>query len=144
MMIHHMPKKLAVICITLFVFLLPNVTDGKVLPRYRGVAPQTRSSGVVISPRLRSDRQAILLYVGNVASTSSVVYTLTYETNGKQEGAYGSIDSSAGNAVTRELLFGTCSNGVCRYHQNLANMKLEVTAEYLNGKRVTRRYRVRI
>ncbi len=116
----------------------------KVLPRFQGKAAPARGGGLVVSPKLRADRKAVLLYLGNLGQATSVVYTLTYETNGKQEGAYGNADSSSGNAVTRELLFGTCSAGVCRYHEGLANMKLEVTAELANGKKLTRRYRIRI
>ena len=126
-----------------FVFSVASV-EAKVLPRFSGKSTQVRSSSVVVSPRLRGDRKALLLYIGNLNQATSVVYTLIYETNGKQEGVYGSVDSSTGNAVTKGLEFGTCSSGVCRYHEGLSNMKLEVVIELTSGKKITRRYRIKI
>jgi len=67
-----------------------------------------------------------------------------YQTNGKDEGVSGTIDSSSGLSVTRELLFGTCSAGVCRYHPNITGMKLEIVSELSNGKQTLRRYKIRI
>lgn len=143
-MILHMYKIIVVIAVTIGLLLSAVESEAKVLPRFSGKFTQVRSSGVVVSPRLRADRKALLLYIGNLNQASSVVYTLIYETNGKQEGVYGSVDSSTGNAVTKGLEFGTCSSGVCRYHEGLSNMKLEVVIELTSGKKITRRYRVKI
>lgn len=139
-----MQRIVCIIAVMVFLLLPASQADAKVLPRFSGKTTQVRSGGVVVSPRLRADRKALLLYIGNLNQASNVVYTLIYETNGKQEGVYGSVDSSSGNAVTKGLEFGTCSSGVCRYHEGLSNMKLEVVIDLNSGKKITKRYRIKI
>ena len=132
--------------LTLFLFFSDPV-QAAILPRFRkssGKSGGVVSSGVGISARLRGDRKALNLYLSNLSKAKSVTYTLIYQTNGKDEGVSGSVDSSAGNNTSRELLFGTCSSGVCRYHQNLSSMKVEVITELLNGRKTMRRFRVRV
>lgn len=128
--------------------LISQVVDAAgVLPRFRrsgGTAAKGTYSGVLASPRLRSDRKALLVTFNNLQKVKNVTYTLMYQTDGKDEGVSGSIDSSAGNSLSRELLFGTCSSGVCRYHANISNMKLEILTELPSGKRLIKRFRVRI
>ena len=104
----------------------------------------TAGSGVGTSVRLRSDRKALLVYFSNVSKAKSVSYVLMYQTNGKEEGVGGSIDSAAGNSAQRVLDFGTCSAGVCRYHSNITQMTFEVTIDLPNGKKTLRRFRIRV
>ncbi|OGK08649.1 hypothetical protein A2767_00790 [Candidatus Roizmanbacteria bacterium RIFCSPHIGHO2_01_FULL_35_10] len=129
-------------------FLLFSVqtVEAKVLPRFRSSPKKSTgiSSGVAVSPRLRSDRKAINVNFNNLNKAKSVTYTLIYQTNGRDEGIRGSIDSSAGNSTTRELLFGTCSSGVCRYHANISSMRLEIETALLNGKRTLKRFKIRV
>lgn len=131
----------------LLIFFYPQGAEAKLLPQARGKtvsAPiKSSGSGISISPRLRSDRKALTISFGNLQNATSVSYTLTYQTNGQQEGAGGTI-SSAGSSATRELLFGTCSKNVCRYHTNITNAKLEVRYTLVNGKTYLKRYRIRI
>ncbi len=142
-----MKKFILFFSLPLFFFCLKASVEARLLPRFRSSSAKTvRPSGssVIVSPRLSPDRKALNVSFANLNKTSEVTYTLSYQTNGKDEGVYGSIDSSAGNSVTRELLFGTCSSGVCRYHTNITGMKLEVTVELTSGKKALRRYRVRV
>ena len=128
------------------VYFIPHV-EAKVLPRFqssKAASSGKATSGYFVSPKLRSDRSALIIYFGNLQRVRNVTYTLIYQTNGKDEGVSGSIDSSSGNNATRQLQFATCSSGVCRDHQNLSNMKLEVITELSNGKRTLRRFRLRI
>ena len=130
-----------------FLFRLVVPVEARLLPRFRNTSGGSRKStgsGVIVSPKLSSDRKALNVYFANLNKASEVTYMLSYQTKGKDEGVYGSIDSSVGNSVTRELLFGTCSSGVCRYHTNITGMKLEVTISLPSGKRALRRYRVRV
>lgn len=138
------------ICLSLsFIFLFLHVpfVDAKVLPQSR-----TQKSGgrvlvgpsISISPRLRADRSALLVSFGNLQNASSVSYILTYSQNGQQEGAGGSTDPSQGNTASRELLFGTCSSGVCRLHSGISNMRFEVTTQLKSGKSVIKRFRIRV
>jgi len=135
-------KKLLFLLIT-FLFSA-NIVEAKVLPRFRtGGTGVVTSSGVGVYPRFRGDRLGLTINFSNLQKANSVQYTLIYETEGKQEGVSGSIDSSGGNSATKELLFGTCSD-VCRYHTGLSNMKLEVITELTSGKRTMKRFRIRI
>ncbi|OGK24415.1 hypothetical protein A2954_02890 [Candidatus Roizmanbacteria bacterium RIFCSPLOWO2_01_FULL_37_12] len=140
-------KKLILIIILLFLFLAKTtqVVEAKLLPRFRTVSKKGVgfSSGVVVSPRLRPDRKALNVFFNNLSKAKNITYTLIYQTDGKDEGISGSIDSSSGNSTTRELLFGTCSAGVCRYHTNLSGMKLEIETTLLNGKKTLKRFKIR-
>lgn len=131
----------------LLLSLHPSIAEGgKKLPQARGGKGKTTGSvgsSLGISPRLRGDRKALLVSFSNVQNAQSISYTLLYQTNGQEEGAIGSVNPSQGTA-TRELLFGTCSRNVCRYHSNITNMKLEVVAKLKSGKTQTRRYRIRV
>ncbi len=138
--------KKIIICILLTLFLAAPA-HAKLLPRFQNsktVSKKTTSSGVGISPKLGSDRKALSIYFNNLKNARNLTYTLIYQTNGKDEGVSGSIDSSAGNSASRKLLFGTCSSGVCRYHPGLSNMRLEVITELLSGKKTLKRFRIRV
>ena len=67
-----------------------------------------------------------------------------YQSSGVYQGVSGTLDSSSGNSVTRELYFGTCSSGVCRPHGDLNNMKFEVISELTNGRKTLKRFKIRI
>ena len=132
------------IIITL-VFVCPPAEAARLLPRsVSGARSNLSGGGFYVSPRLRADRKALYIYIGGLSQVCSLTYTLYYQTDGIDEGVSGSVDSSSGNAITRELLFGTCSSGVCRYHSNITGMKLEVVTEYPNGKKILRRFRIRV
>lgn len=131
----------------LSLFLFASSVEAKLLPRFSSPA---RSSGggsgggsVVVSPKLRGDRRALNVYFANLSKAKSVSYILTYRGNDSDQGAMGSVDVASGN-TTRELLFGTCSTSVCTYHQGISNMRLEVTIELATGKKIIKRYRVKI
>ena len=133
--------------ILLFSFFSQEAQALKVLPQAKSsknatsIRPST--SGIAVTPKLRRDRHALLVYFGNLQNAESVSYMLIYKTNGQEEGAGGSVKPSEGNA-SRELLFGTCSKNVCRYHPNLSNMSLEVRAQLKSGKKIIKRYNIRV
>ena len=136
---------LFIVFLSLFLLVLP--VEAKLLPRFSGSSSYSGTSattGFFVSPKLRGDRMAVALYFGNLSKVKSVSYVLTYQGSGSDQGAIGSVDSSSGNAANRELLFGTCSSGVCTYHSNIVNAKLEVTVEQLSGKKTLKRYRIKV
>jgi hypothetical protein len=141
-------KRSILLCVILLIIPLFNVTlAARLLPRFKsskGIKQGSVSSGVIISPKLRGDRLALNIYFGNLQKVSSVFYTLIYQTNGKDEGISGEVNSSGGNSTNRELLFGTCSSGVCRYHENISNMRFEVQTELPSGKKTLRRYKIKV
>jgi hypothetical protein len=55
----------------------------------------------------------------------------------------GSLDLSSGS-LTRELVFGTASNGVYRYHSNVTNAKLEITSVLKNGQKRIKKFRIKV
>jgi len=138
-------KKLLFVTALIFLFyFIDAVHAGKILPQSKSSKTTVSSgTGISVTPKIRSDRQALLIYFGNLQNANSVSYMLIYQTNGQQEGAGGSVTASEGNTTSRELLFGTCSKNVCRYHQNITNMKFEVTAELKSGKKLIKRYKIK-
>lgn len=140
-------KKFILLILIGGVFVFAGVVEAKLLPRFTKTSKNTGqrivSGGLIVSPKLRGDRQALILNLSNLQKVNHVTYTLMYQTNGKDEGVSGSLDSSAGTSATRELLFGTCSD-VCRYHPNITNMKLEIVSDLPNGKQTLKRYRIKV
>ncbi len=143
-------KKIAIVTalIFLFSFSVQSVVSAKTLPQAKGdkatVSRKSSGSGITVAPKLRNDRKALLVYFGNVQNANNISYMLIYQTNGQQERAGGSVRSSEGNSTSREILFGTCSRNVCRYHANITNMKFEVTVQLKSGKNLLKRYKIRI
>jgi len=97
---------------------------------------------IVIAPKLRTDRRALQVNFSNLGQVVSFTYELTYEAGGVDQGVYGSVTPKGENSIYREILFGTCSGSVCRYHSGLTNMKFSTTTTYKNGSKTIKRYRV--
>jgi len=93
--------------------------------------------------KYRPDKRGILLLFTNFNNLDSVSYSFTYTSNGLSQGAGGVIRKDNNPTSERELLFGTCSSGVCTYHQNIRSATLLLTAKYDNGKTSTKRYRIK-
>ena len=140
-----MKQKNQLLLFTVLFLLLSKSADARVLPRFKNISKTATKvvSGFTVLPKLRADRRALIVYFNNLNKVSNASYTLMYQTNGKEEGVSGSI-TSIGNSASRELLFGTCSSGVCRYHNNITNMKLEVNYELPSNKRFLKRFRIRV
>lgn len=100
------------------------------------------SMGVTSQVRLRGDRQALLINFSNFQNLQSVSYELVYEANGIGQGVSGTIP--LGDTDTKTLLFGTCSAGICTYHQNITNMRLSIISVLGSGVTVLKPYRIRI
>lgn len=101
------------------------------------------SSLIGVSYSLRKDKKALMVAFSNLKKASNVFYTLSYQTQGKYEGISGTITPSK-NQESRQLLFGTCSNKVCRYHKGIKNMRFEISAELLSGKSMNKSYKIKI
>lgn len=143
-----MKKPLFIYCLLFaFAFSIEPV-DAKTLPQAKASGKSVTKPGVVsgisVYPRIRNDRRALVVSFNNLQNANSVSYTLIYRTEGREEGAGGSVRTSEGNSASRELLFGTCSKNICRYHTNITNMRFEVTSQLKIGKTSTKRYRIKI
>ncbi len=95
------------------------------------------------SAKLRGDRLAIIITFLNLTRFANANYTLTYTTNGVDQGVQGSIPTNESASIIRELLFGTCSKNVCTYHRNIKNMKLTITVQTKSGTMYVKRYAIR-
>ena len=100
------------------------------------------SRGVGVRVRLRPDRLGLQMNFSNFENLESGTYELVYETNGVTQGAGGTI--ILGDTSTKELLFATCSHGVCRFHENITNARLSITSRLKNGQTVLKPFRIRI
>ncbi len=117
---------------------------GSVTAPSSGSKPATTGGGVGIFAKLRPDRRAIIMTITNLNQAQNVSYLFTYTTSGKGEGSQGTIKSNEGAGTARELLFGTCSTGVCTYHAGITNAVLEVRAKLNSGKTLIKRFRIRV
>lgn len=100
------------------------------------------SQGVGVSVRFRPDRLGIQMNFSNFDTIESGSYSLVYDSNGVTQQAGGSI--IIGDTDTKELLFATCSHGVCRFHENITNARLSVTSTLKNGQSVLKPFRLRV
>ncbi len=136
------------LCLLIFSIILapsPVLAAKKFVKKTTSSVKRTTGSSLVIpaSVRYRPDKLGILLSFKNFTNLSSVSYSFTYDTNGMSQGAGGTITAANNPTAQRELLFGTCSGGVCRYHDNLSNARLVLTAKYNNGKTAIKSYKIK-
>ena len=142
-------KKLFAFLTLIPLLLLAQTAEAKVLPQaskpsVKITSKVSTSAGINISPKLRADRKALIIYFSNLQNASSVSYSLIYDTSTQQEGAIGSLDVSGSSNQSTELLFGTCSKNVCRYHSGIANMRLEVSYTLKSGKKYLKKYKIKV
>ncbi|MBI4153408.1 hypothetical protein HY503_00195 [Candidatus Woesebacteria bacterium] len=141
-------KKLAIIVVFLLLIIgVGEASAKRILPRAKpasGTKVATPTRGVATGVKFRGDRRAIIVTFSNLSIATKVDYVLSYNTRGTTQGASGSLTSSAGSSVTRELLFGTCSHGVCRYDTGITNARFVVTTYLTNGKRVVKSFKLKV
>lgn len=141
--------RIIVIVGLLTIFLLSSTdSHAKVLPRFQSSGGSSSTSarsysGVSISPKFLPGRNGLRVAFGGLQYATEVSYMLTYETNGKSEGVTGSVKPGEGS-TSRDLLFATCSSGVCTNHGKISNMRFEVTSKLKSGKTSIKRYRIRV
>lgn len=146
-------KQLAILAVLLVALSIPikSLSAKRLLPHAGSgaISPTTKSSGatsgrVKTSVKFRGDRRAATVTFSTLSVAKSVSYTLSYNTRGTTQGASGSIVSLSTDPTTRELLFGTCSAGVCRYDSGITNAKLVITSILTNGRKVVKTYRLKV
>lgn len=125
-------------------FTLNEVFAKKKIIRRSGSGVVSTGTRLVIKPRLRSDRRALIVNFSNLGVVSSFSYELNYDSNGIPQGVAGTVTPSGEGSTQRELLFGTCSRNVCRYHTGISGMKFIVTSTLKSGLRVRKTFRVKV
>lgn len=69
-----------------------------------------------VEVNIKGNTDAIITVSGIPDGTDSIEYELSYNTkDGSIEGVFGTIEVK-GSKAEEEVTFGTCSSGVCRYH----------------------------
>lgn len=120
--------------------------EAKVLPQAKKsvqkITTSAKVSGIGIYPKLRRDRRVLIVNFTNLQNASAVSYFLTYKTGGQEEGAMGALTLGGSSNSTNELLFGTCSKNVCRYHTNIKDARLEVSYTLKSGKKYLKKYKI--
>lgn len=144
-------KKILVLITLLFsLALFTKIAEAKLLPQAARGGQKTTAiksaagAGISVYPHFRADRRALNVSFGNLQNAKSVSYALTYSTAEQQEGAIGTLPMNGTSSNSTELLFGTCSKNVCRYHTNISNMKLEVSYTSQSGNKYIKRYRMKV
>jgi len=117
----------------------------KFVPKGKTTTASAKSGGgaVPVKVSYRADKRALNFYFINFSGISSVSYMFSYDTNGITQGAAGSVAAANNPSQSRELLFGTCSTSVCTYHSGLKNAKLTFTANYSNGRKSSKIFRIK-
>ena len=134
----------------LSLFLFAQTIEAKVLPQAgksgtKTAAVKSNSTTIGVSPKLRADRRALIINFSNLQNATSVSYSLVYtQGNGQQEGAGGALNLKGQISDKAELLFGTCSANVCKYHTGIKNAKLEVSYISKSGKKYIKRFRIKV
>ncbi len=139
-------KAKAIILTILTLFIFATTAEAKVLPQARKAPAITKTKvpGISVSPKLRADRRTLLINFGGLQNASAVSYSLTYKTSTQEEGAMGALNLNGGNSQTQELLFGTCSKNICRYHTGVKDAKLDISYTLKSGKKYLRKFKIRI
>ena len=129
-------------------FLFTQNAEAKVLPQAvkssGAVIKNSGSTNINVSPKLRADRKALIVYFSNLQNARNVSYSLTYTTSIQQEGAIGTLALNGSSTATQELLFGTCSKNVCRYHTGVRDARLEVSYISKSGKKYIKKYKIKV
>ena len=132
--------------IALFFSLAGEAHAKKLLPRAspKAGAKKVSSKGITTKVKFRGDRRAIVVTFTNLSIASSVSYTLTYDSKGITQSAGGTIALPTSEPVAREIPFGTCSAGICRYDTGVKNAKFSVTTTQVKGKKIVKTFRLKV
>lgn len=135
---------IALLAFSPFYLLYPGEAFAKKKIIRRGASTAVSGgSRLVIKPRLRGDRKALIVNFSNLGVVSSFSYELNYISRGIPQGVAGTITPTGETTLQRELLFGTCSKNVCRYHRGIKEMKFVVTSTLKSGGKIRKTFRIK-
>lgn len=124
----------------------PDAVEAKrVLPQSapRPAAGSSTARGVTATVKFKPDRRGITVTFKNLSIAADVTYSLTYVAGGIEQGVDGAVNIALGS-VSKDLIFGTCSAGVCRYDTGIVNARFTVTTMLRNGKRIVKIFRLKV
>ena len=80
---------------------------------------------VTLTPR--ADGKEVTLVIDNLSNADSAEYELEYQAESLIQGVFGTIDFSKDQPpVSKDLLFGSCSKGKCRFDEGVTGGSLTV------------------
>lgn len=80
---------------------------------------------VTLTPR--PDGREVTLMIDSITNATEAEYELEYTAGSMIQGVFGTIDFSEDKPpVEKELLFGSCSKGKCRYDENVSGGSLTI------------------
>lgn len=135
-------KVLLIIFVLVFLVKPSTYAAKKFVPKKTAVR-YTPVSSIPAQVSYRPDKLGLNLSFRNFTGLDYVSYSFTYNTNGIAQGVGGKVTAANNPTSARELLFGTCSRGACRYHYNLSGARLVLTARFLNGRTVSKTYSIK-
>jgi hypothetical protein len=125
-----MKKRLLSIIIVFSVFALGlSIQSHPVQAKWKASSSKSPSLSASVAKNKRSTTATFT----NLSNVKSISYQLTYNSNKGPQGAGGTIKVTSSRNLSRTLLFGTCSHGVCSYHTNIKDAKLSVDFTLKSG-----------
>lgn len=88
---------------------------------------------VTLTPR--TDGREFTLEISRIKNTKTIEYELVYLTQGLSRGVIGTIDLKGETTISRKLLLGTCSRGVCKYDEDVTEGTLTLRFRSPEGTR---------
>ena len=110
--------------------------ESKSIPEPEGViieTPLEERPFVSLTPR--ADGKEFTLEIERIRNAETIEYELVYLSKGFSRGVIGSIDLDGETSVSRKLLLGTCSRGVCKYDEGVENGTLTLRFRESEGVR---------
>ncbi|MEK7497859.1 MAG: hypothetical protein AAB656_02985 [Patescibacteria group bacterium] len=125
-----------------------NAEAKRLLPYLRkattsGARTASTGTGYGLKVKFMPSRLGIVATFSNMNSVSKISYIFSYTSRGVMQGASGSINTGEIN-TSREIIFGTCSHGVCRYDSGISNAQFVVTTTLQNGRKVVKTFRLKV
>lgn len=115
-----------------FLFKKPSKTEAPVQPARKmeevNIIAMADRPFVTLTPR--EDGREVELAIDRVKNATKVEYEMEYQTESLIQGVFGTIDFTQEPApVRKDLLFGSCSKGKCRYDEGVTGGSLTMRFE---------------
>ena len=126
-----------------FVASPANFSNGETLAAKIKAKPQ---KDLEISYILSSDKKIITIYFHNLSNIKHINWQLLYRGDKNLQAAMGGNNIAVGQttSTTAEIVFGTCSQGVCTYYGDVKNVRLKTFVEVRTGKNYQKKFPIDI
>lgn len=132
-----------ILSVTFIILPASTLAAKKFVPKKKSTTISSPKSRIPAAVKYRPDRLGIYLSFSHFKGLASINYSFTYNAEGIPQGAGGTVTANNNPTAQRELLFGTCSGGACRFHNNVSGARLTLTARFTSGKTARKTYRIK-